>query len=60
MRIWDAETGAVKSVLAAESDGDYSVALSRDGKTIVSGSIDKTVRIWNAETGAVRSVLEGH
>ena len=38
-----------------------SVAFSRDGKRIVSGSDDKTVRIWDASTGQpVGSPLEGH
>ncbi|KAF7348845.1 WD40 repeat-like protein [Mycena venus] len=31
----------------------WSVALSPDGKQIVSGSWDKTVRIWDSETGNV-------
>ena len=29
-----------------------SVAFSRDGKRIVSGSYDELVKIWNSETGA--------
>ena len=28
------------------------VAISSDGKLVVSGSWDKTVKLWNAETGA--------
>ena len=33
--------------------------MSGDGKTIVSGSDDKTVRVWDAETGELRRTLEG-
>jgi WD40 repeat protein len=29
----------------------WSVAFSRDGTRIVSGSTDKLVKIWNVETG---------
>jgi small GTP-binding protein len=36
------------------------VAMTVDGRWIVSGSADKTVRIWDAETGACLAVLEGH
>jgi WD40 repeat protein len=38
-----------------------SVSYSPDGRHIVSGSDDKTIRIWDAETGAaVGGPLEGH
>ncbi len=38
----------------------YSVAISRDGKTVVSGSTDQTVRIWDTTTGQQRFQLNGH
>src|SRR6266481_2793005 len=33
------------------ADGVRSVAFSRDGQHIVSGSDDRTIRVWNAMTG---------
>ncbi|MBI1310167.1 hypothetical protein GC176_02585 [bacterium] len=38
----------------------YSVAISRDGKTVVSGSTDQTIRIWDATTGQQKFQLNGH
>jgi WD40 repeat protein len=38
----------------------HSVAFSPDGKQVVSGSGDRTVRFWDATTGATLQSLEGH
>jgi WD40 repeat protein len=37
-----------------------SIASSPDGKQVVSGPCDKTVRIWDAATGALLQTLKGH
>jgi WD40 repeat protein len=38
----------------------WSVAVSADGRTAVSGSDDKTVRVWDLATSRCTTVLEGH
>jgi WD40 repeat protein len=37
-----------------------SVSISNDGKTIVSGSWDYTIKVWNRETGELIRTLTGH
>lgn len=38
---------------------DHSIAFSPDGKRLVTGSYDKSVRVWDVATGDAR-VLSGH
>ncbi|MFM2096127.1 MAG: hypothetical protein RIS70_3251, partial [Planctomycetota bacterium] len=38
----------------------YAVAISRDGSTVVSGSVDQTIRLWDLTTGQQRAQLTGH
>jgi WD40 repeat protein/tRNA A-37 threonylcarbamoyl transferase component Bud32 len=37
-----------------------SVALSGDGKTLVSASSDKTIKVWDVGSGQERATLKGH
>jgi WD40 repeat protein len=52
---------ALLQTLEGHIDAVFSVAFSPDGKQIVSGSWDKTVRRWDAATGQqLLPALEGH
>ena len=50
----------IQGVLVGHTGYVWCVAFSSDGKRIVSGSDDKTIRLWDAETGEQRQHLEGH
>ena len=46
--------------LEGHSNSVTSVAFSPNGKHVVSGSHEKTLRLWDAATGALQQTLEGH
>ncbi|KAF5340202.1 hypothetical protein D9611_007895 [Ephemerocybe angulata] len=60
VRVWDALTGELQTVLEGHSTYVVSVAFSPDGKDVVSGSYDNTVRVWDVLGGRVKRVLRGH
>ena len=49
-----------KCTLTGHSDWVRSVAYSPDGKHVVSGSCDNTVKVWDAQTGKEVIVLVYH
>ncbi|OCR01371.1 hypothetical protein BCD67_23240 [Oscillatoriales cyanobacterium USR001] len=54
------ENVSLVKTLTGHSDLVRSVAISPDGQTLVSGSLDKTIKIWNLATGNLIRTLEGH
>ncbi|EKM60099.1 uncharacterized protein PHACADRAFT_206297 [Phanerochaete carnosa HHB-10118-sp] len=60
IRIWDALTCALLSVLSGHSHRVWSVKYSSDGARIASAAADRTVKIWDAVSGVLVRTLEGH
>ncbi len=58
--LWDREKGQVRAVLKGHTTIVTSLAYSPDGKTLATGSLDRTVRLWEAATAKERAVLSGH
>ena len=60
VKVWDSATGQNLLTLAGHRGWVTGVAISRDGKRIVSGSWDNTVKVWDADTGLNLLTLNGH
>ncbi|MEH2016058.1 WD40 repeat domain-containing protein, partial [Nostoc sp.] len=48
------------NTLEGHSSTVYSVGFSPDGKTLASGSDDKTIKLWDVSTGKAIKTLTGH
>ena len=53
-------TGSQIAVLSEHTDWTRSVVFSSDGRSLVSGSDDKTVKLWDMQTGGVVKTFYGH
>ena len=61
IRIWGARTRTNIRTLQDEGRGIWSIDISPDGRTVVSGGrTDGNVRIWDAQTGACIASAEAH
>ena len=52
--------GALTNILKSHSGAVETLAVSPDGRRVVSGSEDWTLRLWDLQTNSVVRTFEGH
>jgi WD40 repeat protein len=55
-----AVTGSKSAVLSGHTECVSSLVFSSNGKLLVSGSIDNTIRLWEIQTGWMIKIFNGH
>jgi WD40 repeat protein len=59
VKLWDAETGAVRATLRGHNEPVGSVAFSPDGRMLFSGGGDHVVKVWDVACGKEVAALVG-
>ena len=54
----DQSSGRLLAVLAGHSRGVYALAFSPDGRTLVTGSMDRTLKLWSTDSHQLFMTLE--
>lgn len=54
IQLWDIAANRQKQTFVGHQDQVTSLALSPDGNTLVSGSLDRTVKTWDLRSGTLR------
>ena len=57
IRLWDTNTGTLKTTLTGHAAEVTSIAYSPDGAILASGSKDTTIRLWDTNTGTLSTIL---
>ncbi|WP_073071123.1 WD40 repeat domain-containing protein [Phormidesmis priestleyi] len=57
IHLWNLETGKKQRTLSGHRDWVSALAISPDGQTLASASLDRTIKLWNLETGQLLKTL---
>lgn len=57
IKIWDVKTGKLARTIEGHQRGIHELAVTRDGRHIISGSFDGTVRQWDRSSGRQMAML---
>jgi len=60
IRLWDVVSGKCLRIMEGHSGIPKCLALTKDGRRLVSGGDDKEVRIWDLASGGCTAELHGH
>jgi len=60
VRQWSVADGKLVRVFEGHGDAIYSLALSPNGKILVTGSYDQKIKLWDVESGKELNTLSGH
>jgi COMPASS component SWD3 len=60
IQVWDLDSTEVIYLLKGHTNYVIDLAITPDGKHLISSSRDKTIRIWDLASGEIVRVLSGH
>ena len=58
--VWDASASIIKNHIKGHTAPITCLEISRNGKYLVTGSEDKTVKLWNLESFSLMNTFRGH